>query len=484
MTRKPLCDSRPDVLLITLDECRADALGCYGGTVVQTPHVDGLAAAGTRFAEAFTASPLCLPSRCSILSGQVPHHHGSYSNFRDRRPDPALPNLYNLLRGSGYRTAHIGKCHYTAAPYSEARAEATLDREPVDAYLRSLGLDHLELCNGKWNSIWFWNDYSRELESAGHLAAYRALAWRMREHHMAFAFPGPEEWHPDAWVGRKSVAWLEQTACIDAPRFLWCSFSGPHYPHDPPAAWLERVDRSRLPLLRLAPGEFDDQAGKIQRQAWDGSGRIGELAEGASVIDGGTRAYTRADWIRIQAHYHANVAFIDHWIGKVLKAAHASRREVLVVVTADHGDCMGAHGLWGKNRCAYDEVLRVPLVVAGPGFAVGMTSSTRVGLIDLLPTLCHSAASASPPGRDGRALQDSLVDGGHTMMTASCEDLLIAHDRRWKLVIDRRLGIEELYDREQDPGEYVNVINHPATQEARCRLMKTLLAELMASGLG
>ncbi len=471
----------PPILLITCDELRFDLLGCYGGGLVPTPHIDALAAAGLAFDAAYAPLPLCLPSRCSLVTGQYPHRHGAYSNFRDRRLDPAQPNLYNLLHGAGYHTAHIGKCHYTAAPYSAARPDATIDREPVREYTLSLGLDHLDLCNGKNNSIWFWNDYSRELEGAGLLKAYRDTVWANQQTGKSFAFPGPLEWHPDRWTARKTVDHIERLDPAQ-PAFVWCSFPGPHYPHDPTPEYLDRVDASRLPVLRCEKGEFA-QRDRVQYDVYHGI-RYGRGCEGMGGTPGGYAALSEADWRRIQHHYLANIVLLDDAVGRVVAVARQQFGENLVVIfTADHGDCMGAHGLWAKNSCGYEEVLRVPLILQGPGWSTGR-SDTRACLTDILPTCCELAGIEIPPERDGRPVQQSLTDGGHGILSATMDNQMIVHDGRWKLLIDQQLGLVELYDRQADPGEHRNLADDPAAQAERHRLEQAALRIVMAGCLG
>jgi arylsulfatase A-like enzyme len=473
---------KPHILLISLDECRWDALGCYGGRVVATPRIDALAAAGLRCTEAFTASPLCLPSRCALLTGQYPHRHGAYSNFRVRLLDPAAPNLYNQLRAGGYAVAHAGKCHYAPVPYGRNRDEAIAAGWPeARATALSLGIERLELGEGKGAGLdTGLDDYARDLHAAGVVDAYEA-AWKAAWHGTnSFAFPGPEEIHDDAWTARRSIAVIEEHD-PRRPLFLWCSFPGPHYPHDPPAKYLDRVDRSRLPMLRYQPGEFDG-ADKVQADAFHGRIRYG-LVEGAHNGTG-TKSLTDAEWVEVQSHYFAKVALLDDWIGRMVDAAE--RRlgsDLLVILTSDHGDCMGAHRLWGKNRCAYDEVLRVPLILRGRAFAPASTTDARVCLTDLFPTLLRIADLPAQRDRDGRDLRDSLVDGGHRLLLASNDGLLVAHDRRWKLIIDRPSGISELYDRGTDPGETVNRISDPRCLRERQRLESLALIGLMEGAL-
>ena len=262
---------RPAIVLITCDELRADALSCYGNRAVATPHLDRLAQQGVRFARAYTASPWCLPSRASILTGLYPHQHQAYSNFRNCRLDPARPNLYHALRAQGYRTAHVGKCHYAPVPYGETRPDRTLPYDAMSAYYLSLGIDHLDLQDDKQVSVWFYDDYARDLDGAGYLAAYRAAVWD-RAAAKVFEFPGPAEWHPDAWVGRKAVERIA-AAPDDSPLFVWVSFSGPHFPFDAPAEYQARVNEEHVGLGTFQAGEFDDP-GRIHHYSYHGGGGI------------------------------------------------------------------------------------------------------------------------------------------------------------------------------------------------------------------
>ncbi len=232
--------TQPHIVLITADQLRADALGAYGGRAVPTPNIDRLAASADRYDSAYTVSPWCMPSRSSIVTGQYPHTHRAYSNFRDCRLSPERPTLYSLLREQGYATSHVGKCHYAPVPYGETRPDRTLPYDAFRDYYLSLGIDHLALQDDKQVSVWFADDYSQELEAAGHLEAYRAAVWN-RDYAKVFPFPAPPEWHPDAWVGRKAAEFIG-TWDASQPLFTWVSLSGPHFPFDAPDAYIDRVD--------------------------------------------------------------------------------------------------------------------------------------------------------------------------------------------------------------------------------------------------
>ena len=471
---------QPHILLITCDELRADALSCYGNRAIRTPNLDALAAAGTRFDRAYCNSPWCLPSRCSLATGLYPHRNGSYSNFRDVPLDAQLPNIYNLLKSAGYHTAHIGKCHYAPVPYGETRPDATLPYDEFREYYLSLGMDHLDLQDDKQVSVWFYDDYSRELDAAGYLEAYREATWD-QANRKVFAFPGPEAWHPDSWVGRKSLAYLSDYA-LEQPIFLWASFSGPHYPFDPPAEYFQRVDMSHDQRIS-SETEFDDPS-RIHSATYHG--RPGGAIDGSGAApDGATKNFTERYWRDLRRSYFANVAQIDDYVGRILNATEQRFGEdVLIVFSADHGEMLGNHGLWGKNNCAYEDVWNVPLIVKYPGERLAEVSAAKVMLVDILPT-CLAAAGLPHDFCDGLPLGERVASGGADYVFAEGEGFLAVSDGRYKLV---RVGQGErqhveLVDLEADPHEFVNLASDPAYHAHRARLQSQMVDLLMAQAL-
>lgn len=447
---------RPAILLITADQLRKDALSCYGGRAVHTPNIDRIGRMGTVFDRAYTASPWCLPSRASLLTGRYPRNHGAYSNFREQALSPGVPNLYQRLRAdrpdrAGYTIGHIGKCHYAPVPYDRARPDQTLDYDTFHEYYRRLGIDHLVLQDDKQVSVWFRDDYAREMDAAGLLADYRAAVWN-RQARKVFEFPGPAEWHPDAWVGRKASDWIASYR-DDRPLFGWISFSGPHFPFDPPVEYLSRVDQQLVGDAFVDPSEWD-QPGRLHYRSFHGP------AQG--YMEGGGYHDRDAEyWHRLRLHYLANVALIDDEIGRVIAAAEARFGDDLVVVfSCDHGEMLGNHGFWGKNRGFYEDVLGVPLVVRRPGATeAGSRSDRLTSLVDVFPTLIDDA-DAEPVGEiDGRRLDAP----GHACVLAEGERFQVVTDGRHKLVHAQLDGVRhtELYDLGTDPAEVADVAGTP-----------------------
>jgi len=486
---------KPSIILITCDELRRDALSCYGGQAVQTPNLDRLAASGVRFDRAYTASPVCLPSRSSILTGLYPHNHRAYSNFRDCSLSPEIPNLYRQLGNNGYHTGHIGKCHYVPVPYSQTKHDQTQPDDAFRAHYLSLGMHDLILQDGKHNSLRFYDDYSTALDAAGYLSAYRDEAWKPANRKV-FSFPGPAEWHPDSWVGRWAREYVDGYT-DPAPLFLWVSFSGPHYPFDAPAAYLERVNEAHIGAGAYEEGEFDEPT-RIHHASFHGPGGI----DGAgSAPDRACKNYTDDYWHRLRRQYFANVALIDDQVGLLL--ASLERRfgdNTMIVFTTDHGELLGNHRLWGKNNCAYEDVWNVPLLLRYPGTEGGSDGIAtdgvngtdgaavaavheRVSLIDIAPT-CLRTAGVEGAKTDGVDLREVIASGGRPHVICETSDYLAVSDGEHKLIHFRRgeTRFVELFDLKRDPGEFRNVAQLPEYSAARAKLSE-LIAELFVDTL-
>ena len=464
---------KPNILLITVDEMRKDALGCYENDVIKTPNLDKLARSGIVFDKAYAVSPWCLPSRCSILTGLFPHKSGAYSNFRKCELDTKVPNFFNILKAQSYETAMIGKCHFAPVPYDKARPDRTLPFEERN-YYHSLGIDHLYVQDGNQVSVWFSDDYSRELEKAGFLAAYRDAVWN-KDAMKSFPFPGPAEWHPDSRVGSKAVEYIH--GCSEQnSQCIWISFSGPHYPFDAPEEYYDRVDMNALNREKLSvlEGEHDSEE-RIFHWAYHGGG---PGIDGSKAAPGGAcKNYTEEYWQEIRRNTYANIAQIDDYIGLILDAAYDKFGEnLLVIFTADHGELIGNHGLWGKNTCAYEDVLNVPLIVAYPHDDHAYRTDARVMTTNILPTILK-AADVEQITCDGVDFSEDIARGGVKYTFAEGEEFISISDGHYKYVHVRKGGKEffEMFDMENDPEEFINIVDRPEYQREVAELRKAVV---------
>jgi arylsulfatase len=450
-----MSDSKPHIILITCDELRQDSLSCYGNRVISTPNIDRLAQRGTTFNNAYTNSPWCLPSRCSLATGLYPHNNGSYSNFRNIPLDRNLPNIYSTLKKNSYITSHFGKCHYMPVPYSDVRSDATLPYDEFREFYRSLGIDHLALQDGNQVSVWYSDDYSKELDEAGYLGVYRDAIWD-KFNRKVFDFPAPDDWHPDSWVGRKATEYITNYE-DDSPLFAWISFSGPHYPFDPPQSYAQYVNMGHDKRI-ISESEFDDPS-RIHASTYHGQpdGAIDGLG---SAPNRATKNYTDKYWYKLRQSYFANIVQIDENIGQILDAVENEFGDnCLLIFTADHGEMLGNHGLWGKNNCAYDDVWRVPLLVRFPQQTVLQTTHVKTMLVDILPT-CMDVAGIPDIDGDGVSLAHRIEGGGTDFVIAEGEGFFAITDGTYKFIrveqSDR--SYTEFLDLSVDPYELKNEI--------------------------
>lgn len=468
---------RPAIVLITCDELNKSTLGCYGNEAITTPYIDSLAKNGTDYENCYTVSPWCLPARCSILTGQYPHHSGAYSNFRKCALNNGISNLFFSMRDGGYHTTVFGKCHFAPVPYGETRADRTLPYDNFKAYYKSLGIEHLDLEDDKQVSVWFYDDYSKELDKAGYLKAYRDAVWN-RDYQKVFPFPGPVQWHPDVWVGQKAVDYIRHYN-DEKPLFIWISFSGPHYTFDAPKEYLEQVDIGKFWPLKKKEGELES-TDRIHHDSYFG----GENAniDGCGMADGhACKNYTVQYWDRLRRSYHANVKLIDDQLGHILQVVEEKYGDnSLVIFTADHGEMLGNHGLWGKHNCAYEEVWKIPLLIRYPGQKIAEKDGRLTNSTDFLPTCLHAAGIQIPPC-DGKPLQDTSWRRNFTF--AEGEGYLAVTDGRYKYVHVQKGGEHgrELLDLDTDPAEFENQIYKAENQQILANLREKMIEHIIPS---
>ena len=414
----------PNILFLFPDQWRWDWLGCvtspYGKVPVRTPHIDALAARGTRFTQCRTNSPLCAPARACLATGVRYDRCGVPNNGADL--DPRLPNVFQHLRGEGYRVActgkpdlrkhgkwkgldgwtqHLGRLGFTESTHQAGKHDAvnTGADQPQDAYMAHL---------------------HRVGQAAAHVADYRRrAALRRDEGHVIDATPTPlpREHYTDDFCGRAAEAYLDRWA-VGEPWMLWVNFPGPHEPFDPPAELLRRYDGVAFPPP-VEPGE-SSQDHQALRRAY------------AAMCEG-----------------------IDEWVGRLL-AAVARRGEAdrtLVIFASDHGEMLGDHGRWYKTF-AYEGSVHVPLILAGPGVPAGTVDDRLVELIDVSATMLAAAGLAVPDDWDA---QPVLGPVKRDVQVSGLGDWRMLFDGRHKLVT-RGGAAAELYDLTRDPCESRNLL--------------------------
>lgn len=449
---RDLASSRPNILLITTDMHRRDAMGCYGNEVIRTPNLDALAATGVRFTNAFVNNPDCMPSRASLFTGKVPSAHGVRWNCGGL--DKHEVTVTRRLRDQGYQTAVIGKMHW-----GDTEAD--------------FGLDHINVTDaGGWGTRGAVT-YPEDLRRAG-LADMPPVTKdpSYHEHFGAVTSPLPAEHHVDAFVGRAGCEFLAGRD-RERPFFCWVSFPGPHLPLDPSEPWESLYDPDDIPLPVWGTDELDTkppEQSAFQRNNRRGN-RFGDYRE---VVDDPRRLR------RLIAHYWGKISMIDAIVGTIVEQLErdGDRENTVIIFTTDHGDFAGNHRLLFKNAFLYDDLIRVPLIISAPDRFPPGTEDTLVEEIDLPATMLELAGLDTHLGVQGSSLLpviDKTATDWRAAVYAEAVDQRAIRTREWKLVHYAGKPYGELYHVAEDPHELVNRYDDPGCLSVRDELRGLLV---------
>ncbi|MBT3375362.1 MAG: sulfatase-like hydrolase/transferase [Lentisphaerae bacterium] len=442
-------DARPNILLILVDQHRADCLGANGHPLLRTPHLDGLAASGTNFEHAYTPIPLCVPARNCLVYGQWSFQHGVLANTGTEAGRPApfgRPAVTRLLADSGYQLGHVGKWHVDH------------DHGPEE-YGFSISVPE--------GDYWGWR------EEQGYAPRTMAGNW----------FGATDSAIPAAasrlaWGADRTIESLGKLSQGDSPFFMMWTPSEPHLPNMVPSPFAEMYAPESIPPWPSFPDSLQGKPyiQRQQRRTW----RIDD--------------WTWDQWAPVVGRYLGEISLIDQQVGRVLDAleAHGLSQNTVVVYTSDHGDMCGAHGMIDKHYVMYDDIVRVPLIVRWPGEATpgAVCRSFVTHALDLAATLCDIAGIPVPDAFQGQSVRP-LVRGDDT----GREDIFSAYhgaqfglysqrmvrDQRWKYIWNPTAE-DELYDLQDDPGELRNLAQLPDDVEQLQRLRSRLVEWMEETG--
>ncbi len=495
-----------NILLITTDQHRADSLGSYGNPVCQTPNLDRLAEDGTRFTACRTQAPFCQPARATILTGQYPSTHGVTFNGIDLPADAVDQSIATRLGAAGYTTGYIGKAHFASTypyyPTGALESVAGSASMPPDWTGPYFGFEYVQLLlfghmmriapmMGRWNWCFgpapFGLHYGQFLSRHGVARAAELLelmqpeaAGGVWDHTQTWRNAVPEEDHPTTWVADRAIDWLDAQTGGDRPFFGWVSFTDPHHPMDPPGRWFDQYDPADVAEVVPVrhPEEFDTKPPLHRIWSQGARGREFEWGNpgGATLTDG--------ELARMIAAYYGMVSQLDHNIGRILDTLdeRGLADDTLVIMTVDHGELLGDHQMVFKGPMHYEGLLKVPLIVRGPGWDAGAVVDDPVGTIDLAPTMLAAAGLPLTDDLEGRPLLEGPREWN---LTENDFDVVVKiplrtiTTRRYKLTrwLDQP-EVGELYDLQEDPGELVNRWDDPDYAEIRSDLMATLADEM------
>ncbi len=484
---------RPNILFITSDQHRGDCFG-FEGRRIQTPHLDEMARTGTRFSACITPNNVCQPSRASILTGLLPNTHGVHDNGIDLLPELGEAGFAGQLVKAGYRTGYIGKAHFATSHTFESTGTPECRHSThlygPDWFGPYMGFEYLELVvegHNQWPPMkppagqhyerWYYADGQGDERNRLYQLALPPETGAPQTWHSAL----PTAWHNSTWIGDRTIEYLRNHK--DEPFCCWASFPDPHHPFDAPDPWSRMHDPAEV---ELPPHRTLD----LDRRPWWHRASL----EGVPDIDPHLRKireeYSRIleltdDQLRqITANYYGMISLIDHNVGRILIALEdlGLAENTIVIFTADHGDWLGDHGLILKGPMMYDGLLRVGMIVRGPGVPAGKVVDDPVSTIDVKATIeDYAQAQASGPdhSRSLRKLIETDEDSRDfaynewDLNASRCGVALFLRTVRTKthkLTLELESGAGELYDLVNDPHEVDNLFDDPGSAAIRKEL--------------
>jgi len=515
----------PSFVLFITDQHRVDWLGCNGHPVLKTPNIDRIAKRGVTFDRFYVASPVCMPNRSSLMTGRMPSVHGVRANGTPLSRNAVT--FVDLLKDAGYRTALVGKSHlqtFTGMPALMQLPKPKPGHIPprgdhVEALRHGLkstdydnespafwaadgasvakpyyGFDHVELVTGHGDEV--DGDYRKWLlEREPNALSMIGPANQLPHDYVcpqAVRTRLPAELYPTTYIAERAGRFIANHAKEhpEQPFFLMVSFPDPHHPFNPPGKYWDLYKPEQFPV----PEAFG-------RNDWvpppHVAAVIAEREQGKTNLNSQFSFTTTPREAQEAAALTAGMtALIDDQIGTVLDTLSTTGRaaDTVTIFTSDHGEHLGDHKLLLKGSEQYDQVIRVPFIWADPAdtqHAGGRNiRSAEIGsTIDIPATILDRAALQPYAGIQGVSLLDAIsgrpgprqaafVQYDHQRPNEALGGVPRIHtlvDGRWRISLFDGVAWGELYDLENDPGEFVNLWDDPASRPTRTRLIEQLL---------
>jgi len=427
-----------NLLIIMSDEHDPRWMGCSGNRMMITPNLDRLAARGLRFTDAYTTCPICVPARAAFATGKYLYQIGYWDNADPY--DGKIPSWHHRLRDQGHPVVSVGKLHFRSTDddygFTESIVPMNVFERTGDLYGLLRGADMPPRADGK--------------KLAG------------------LAGPGESEytWY-DREIASRAQIWLREQAPKhkNKPWVMFVSFVAPHFPLTAPPHWYYKYPFDKIPMPKLYR---DKNVHPYVRDQDDNTGYDKYFADEAAVK-------------RARAGYFGLISSLDENIGHILETLEDLKltSETRVLYTSDHGDNMGARGLWGK-QVLYEEAAKVPMILAGPEVPAGVRREP-VSHVDVYPTVMQCMGAAAPEASGvsllGAIPERNVLSEYHASSSRAGEYMI--RNGKWKYVYfvhypDR----PELFDLEKDPEELHDLGTDQAFSKERKACHEKLLAML------
>jgi choline-sulfatase len=438
---KTMTTNKPNILFIMADQMAGPALPFYGHPLVKAPHLSTLAETGVVFENAYCSSPLCAPSRFSMMTGQLPSRIGGYDNAAEL--PASAPTLAHYLRAMGYYTCLSGKMHFVGPDQLHGFEE----RLTTDIYPSDFG----------WTPDWrqpevrpSWYHNMLSVVQAGLCQTSNQL-----DYDEEVAFHAVRHLYN---LARRRASGMDDSR----PFFLLVSFTHPHDPFAITPEYWNRYAHEQIDWPTVPPIPFDQLDPHSQRLY-----RVSAMDQYAQT----------EERVRNARHaYYGAISYVDDKVGQLMEALALTgfQDDTIVIFVSDHGEMLGERGLWYKMSF-FEWSARVPMIFHAPArFAPGRVGR-NVSLMDLLPTLVEIAGGVDYHDvLDGRSLQPLLHGAdreddtvlGEMLGEGAIAPLVMVRRGRYKYVYSEP-DPEQLYDLEVDPHELENLAGRPQYEAVR-----------------
>ena len=444
---------KPNVLLIMVDQMRADCLSILDHPIVDTPNLDQLAREGTLFENAYAATPSCVPARAAVLTGMSQKSTGRVG-YQDKVPWNYEHTMPGEFAKAGYHTQAVGKMHVYPTRNLCGYHNVVLH----DGYMHYNRFKFDTMASESFDQT---DDYLPWLrERAGSHIDITDIGLDCNSSTVARPWHLAEELHPTNWVTTQSIDFLRRRD-PSKPFFLKMSYVRPHPPFDPPQVYYDMYRDFELPESPI--GDWAD----IEDQYKEGLNPV--TAKGI---------VPKRRLHQAKAAYYALITHIDHQIGRFLMAMeeYGVRDDTVILFVSDHGELLGDHHLFRKTL-PYEGSAKVPFIISDRGGHLDTKKNTRINevieLRDIMPTLLDAAGIDIPETVEGESVLPLLrnttsvwrdyLHGEHEHGEQSYHYITTGQE---KYIWYSQTGIEQFFDLENDPDEKENLLESLVYQES------------------
>jgi choline-sulfatase len=426
-----------NVVVIISDDHSIETVGAYGNQHIRTPNMDKLAEEGMLFENVYSNSPLCAPSRQSMLSGKYPHATGVSLVFSPF-PDHGNTTIAEVLQKEGFATALIGKSHFNNHIWYD------LYKDGFPTY----GFD--TIIEKTQHRQWLKKNPMPEIPENVEIRFSGRAAHKNPEYLPEAAY---DSFSTGTFYARQAIEFMQENQKQDKPFFLWLAFHEPHAPFDFPIEYANSYDPNKLPLAQMGPED----------ERW-----VPEMFRGLS----------EAERRGIIASYYTSVEYMDKNMGLVVEAIDKMglAENTLVIYTSDQGYHLNDHGRFEKHTM-YKEAIQAPLIIRGAGISAGTKTDALVELVDLSPSILDFLGVSPYDDWQGKSFRKVLTNQqkdfrDYVFSVYYHDNKAMVASKKWKYIfttghhdldLDYHTGYgpsgiyHKLYDLENDPKEWYNL---------------------------